>query len=216
MYQLHSELKLCGAPVDTLLLDDMLDSDLSKYRMIVFANCFRFDEGERERILDKVNGKLVIWHYAAGIMAPEYSPDNYTKLTGFRMNQIKRWDERFCGYASGHEGDFPLFSPDPDGAEVYSVYPDGNPMCCVRGNTVVCACPSLKAADFREFARRAGVTIMCPSDCTVFADNRVAGFFPKEKFDGEITLCGEKIKVSVPAKGRLVFRIRDGRYERIV
>ena len=68
-------------------------------------------------------------------------------------------------------------------------------MCCVRGNIVVCACPSLKAADFREFARRAGVTIMCPSDCAVFADNRVAGFFPKEGFDGEITLGNEKLKV---------------------
>ena len=169
-----------------------------------------------------MSGKLVIWHYAAGIMAPEYSPDNYTQLTGFRMREIKRWDDRFCGYMSdysnGHfrpAGDFPLFSPDPDGAEVYSVYPDGDPMCCVRGKTVACACPSLKAADFREFARRAGVTIMCPSDCAVFADNRVVGFFPKEGFDGEITLRGEKISVSVPAKGRLVFRIRDGRYERI-
>ena len=223
MYQLHSELKLCGAPVDTLLLDDMLTTDLSRYRMIVFANCFRFDEGERERILGKVSGKLVVWHYAAGIMAPGCSPDNYTRLTGFRMREIERWDDVFCGYSSGYSngnfrkpGDFPLFSPDPDGAEVYSVYPNGDPMCCVRASTVVCACPSLKAADFREFARRAGVTIMCPSDCAVFADNRVAGFFPKEGFDGEITLGNEKLKVSVPAKGRLVFRIRGGRYERVL
>ena len=57
---------------------------------------------------------------------------------------------------------------------------------------------------------------MCPSDCAVFADNRVAGFFPKEGFDGEITLGNEKLKVSVPAKGRLVFRIRGGRYERVL
>lgn len=223
MYQLHSELKLCGAPVDTLLLDDMLTTDLSRYKMIVFANCFRFDEGERERILGKVSGKLVVWHYAAGIMAPGCSPDNYTRLTGFGMREIERWDDVFCGYSSGYSngnfrkpGDFPLFSPDPDGAEVYSVYPNGDPMCCVRANTVVCACPSLKAADFREFARRAGVTIMCPSDCAVFADNRVAGFFPKEGFDGEITLGNEKLKVSVPAKGRLIFRIRGGRYERVL
>lgn len=81
---------------------------------------------------------------------------------------------------------------------------------------MVCACPSLKAADFREFARRAGVTIMCPSDCAVFADNRVVGFFPKERFDGEITLGKGEAEGERSAKGRLVFRVRDGRYDRIV
>lgn len=80
----------------------MLTTELSRYKMIVFANCFRFDEGERERILGKVSGKLVVWHYAAGIMAPGCSPDNYTRLTGFRMREIERWDDVFCGYSSGY------------------------------------------------------------------------------------------------------------------
>lgn len=216
MYQLHSELKLCGAPVDTLRISDLFKVPLDQYKMFVFANCFRFEAGERERLLKLLDGRLTVWHYAAGILAPDYDIDNYTRLTGFRLREIPRVDDKFAGYSldyysygKSHKreaGDFPLFTVETDNnAEVFSRYPTGEPMCVISGNVCVCACPSLTAADLRELAKRAGADILCDADCTVYADNRIIGFFPKYDFKGEIKVYGRSIPVEINARGKFIF-----------
>lgn len=215
MDQLHSELKLTGAPVDTLLLDDLFEIDLSPYRMIVFANCFCFRKGEREMLQKKIKGKCCIWHYAAGIAAPEFDPAHFTALTGFRLREFPRTDTDYYGYPASfysydkshkrRAGDFPLFSIEASGMEVLSRYPSGAVNCAKLGNTVVCATPSLSSAELRRLARRAGVTILCDADCAVFADNRVAGFFPQNEFKGNVTVWGRREYVEIPAHGYRIF-----------
>ena len=215
MYQLHSELKLTGAPVDTLRLEDLSETDLSKYKMIVFANCFCLESGEREKLLELTKGKLCVWHYAAGIAAPEFDPENFTALTGFRLIEKERTDPDYYGYPAGfydydkshrrRAGDFPLFRVEADGMEVLSRYPDGDANCARVGNTVVCPTPSLDAAQLRGLAVSAGVTIMCESDCAVFADNRIAGFFPRDEFKGYVKVFGSERYVEIPAHGYKIF-----------
>ncbi len=219
LYQLHSELKLAGAPVDTLRMADLLEVDLSQYKMIVFANCFYFEDGQREQILAAIKDKLVIWNYAAGILAPSYSKENYLKLTGFSLREIHRTDMDYYGYGQDvyrfiakHNrpaGDFPLFTVDADGMEVINRHPGGEVNCAIRGNVCVCTVPNLTSADFREMAKRAGVTIMCDADCAVFADNRIVGFFPKNDFEGYIHIGNDTEKVSIPGKGRYIVEIRE-------
>ena len=221
MYQLHSELKLCGAPVDTLRLSDLYDLPLGQYKMVVFANCFRFEAGERERLLELLEGKFVIWHYAAGIMAPGYEVGNYTRLTGFRLREIGHI-EGFVGYErsdynNSHRrapDDFPLFTVECGaGDEIISRYPTGEPMCAVRGKVCVCCTPSLTADTLRSLARRAGVNILCDSDCAVYADNRVVGFFPKRDFRGIVKVNGSDVPAEIPAGGRLIFELKEESYD---
>ncbi len=217
MYELHSELKLIGAPVDTLSLRDLYDIDISQYKFIVFANCFSLEKGERERLLKLLENKLVLWHYAAGILAPDYDEANFTALTGFKLSEL---ESDFLGYgdacfstAKSHKRDphdIPHFTVEAENMQVISRYPSGEVNCAIAGSVAVCATPALGRHDLRELARRAGVRILCDADCAVFADNRVAGFFPKVDFDGEIEVYGEHKNVKIPAKGRFVITSDGG------
>ena len=216
MYELHSELKLIGAPVDTLRLADLADADLSRYKMVVFTNCFRVMPEERAMLAEKLGGKLSVWHYASGILAPEYDPANFTALTGFTLREIPRPDDSYWGYesasayANSHKhitGDFPLFTVETtDADEVILTHPDGTANCVLRGDSCICCTPALTRGELRELAKRAGVRILCDADCTVYADDRVAGYFPKNDFAGEITLPDRtKHAVEIAAHGMAVF-----------
>ena len=219
MYQLHSELKLTGAPVDTLRVDDLFDetneADLSHYKMVVFANCFNFKEGQREKLLELTRGKLRVWNYAAGICAPTFDYRNFTRLTGFGIREIVRNDADYFGYSQDvyeykksqnrNSGDFPLFTIEADGMEILSRYNSGEVNCAKLGDDVVCATPSLDRKMLRELAKRAGVTIVCDADCTVYADNRIAGLFPKDDFEGMIRVFDNEKHVKMTRSGYLIF-----------
>ncbi len=218
MYELHSELKLIGAPADTLRLCDLYRVDLSQYKLVVFANCFTLAAGEREKLLALLDGKTVVWHYAAGILAPDYDEANYTALTGFTLREIPRPDDAFIGYEGSprcnkaHQhvmGDFPLFTIEADGMEVLKRYPTGEVMAAMKGNVCAAACPCLGRGELRMLAKRAGVKILCDADCAVFADNRIIGFFPKDDFKGTLSLPHPvngktQLDADIPAHGRLV------------
>lgn len=226
MYNLHSELKLTGAPVDTLRLSDLDECDISQYRLVVFTNRFLIEPERRERLKAALEGKLAVWHHAVGILAPDYDPANFTALTGFTFRELPRPNDVYDGYPENigrrycrnHRhisGDFPLFTPEIEGGEVLLRYPDelegigGLPNCVIKDNVCVCCAPALQSAELRSLAKRAGVDILCDADCTVFADNRVVGYFTKDAFSGTIMLPWEKdgsrlLNVDIPAHGRLV------------
>lgn len=219
MYQLHSELKLTGAPVDTLRLDDLFDennkADLSHYKMIVFANCFGLEEGQLDRLIELTRGKLRVWNYAAGICAPKFDYANFTRLTGFKIREIVRNDADYYGYPQdvysykkSHNrsaGDFPLFTIEAEGMEVISRYGSGEVNCAKLGDDVVCATPLLDSKTLRDLAKRAGVEIVCDADCTVYADNRIAGLFLKDEFEGTVNVFGEEKYVKIPKHGYMIF-----------
>ncbi len=218
LYQLHSEIKLVGAPVDTLRMTDLYEVDLSQYKMIVFTNCFYLEKGEREKLLGLIKDKFVVWNYASGILAPEFDKDNYRRLTGFNLREIPREDINYYGYSeeiykfiSNHKrkaGDFPLFTVESEGMEVINRHPTGEVNCAIKDNVCVCAVPNLLTDDFRKLAKKAGVNIMCDADCTVFADNAVAGFFPKDDFKGEIKVGDRIINAEIPGKGRYIVKLK--------
>ena len=166
-------------------------------------------------MLELTKGKLCVWNYAAGICASEYDEANFTALTGFKLHEIVRTDEDYYGYPAkfyeydkSHKlraGDFPLFAIEADGMEVISRYDSDEVNCARLGQNVVCATPSLDAKNLRDLAKSAGVTIMCDADCAVFADNRIAGFFPKNDFKGEIEVFGERKYVEIPARSHKIY-----------
>ncbi|MCQ2385636.1 MAG: hypothetical protein MJ078_03050 [Clostridia bacterium] len=223
MYEVHSELKLCGAPVDTFRMSDVLSEDnpldISGYRMVVFTNCFVLTPAQRDKLKILLQGKTAVWHYAPGVLCPDFDLCNVEKLTGFSVKPLENPPQNFTGlpetaeytYAENHGerlADFPLLTVESTGGEVIARYPAGEPMAVKKAGSVFAAAPCLTRSDFRKIAEEAGVTLLAPLGVTVYADNRIAGFFPKESLQGKITLPfapNGSAFVSVPGKGAAVF-----------
>lgn len=225
-YNLHSELKLCGAPVDTLRLQDLYDTDLSQYKMIVFANTFLIDDKMRKILKDNAKGKTYVWNYASGILSPDFSLDNVKDLTGFGIKEFDHnFEDESFGYSITEYNlgacpklllDFPLIEVEAkDGDEIMSHYPNGRVMCAKTekdgGVSVLCAFPSMMTDDFRKLAEDAGCKMFAPINCTVYADNRLIGIFPKVDVSftldfGDKTVDGANTKeLEIKAKGAEYF-----------
>ncbi len=56
------------APFDSVLLSDLADLPMDRYKLVVFLNTFRLDEQQRRTIADRVEnqGRTVLWLYAPG------------------------------------------------------------------------------------------------------------------------------------------------------
>lgn len=218
LYNLQSELRLIGAPVDTLRLADLYEADLSQYKMIVFANTFKIDNTMREILKENAKGKTYIWNYAAGIINSEFSLENVKELTGFDIREfahnyiteevgykIKQYN---YGSVREIEIDFPFIEILPsDNSEIISRYPNQKVLCAKmkkdEGTSILCALASMMMKDFRKIAIEAGCRMYAPENCTVYADNRILGVFPKE--DVQFTLCtGDN---TVDGKGTIDLKI---------
>jgi len=226
LYNLQSELKLCGAPIDTLRLSDLYHSDISQYKMIVFANTFKIDDRMREILKNNAKNKTYVWNYAAGILSPDYSRDNVKDITGFEIQEFghnyqnEQFGYRIKQYKFGPteelELDFPLIEilPDSD-LKVLSNYPEGKIMSAQKsyngGTSVFCAFPSFMPEDFRNIAISAGCRMYAPVNTTVYADNRIIGIFPKNDVEFVLntesyTINGKnEINLKIPAKGAEYF-----------
>lgn len=226
LYNLQSELRLCGAPVDTLRLADLYEIDLSQYKMIVFANAFKVDNRLREILKANAENTTYIWNYASGVLNPDFDMENIYDLTGFHVKEFAHnYGTEEIGYRMKpyHFGpvpelilDFPLVEILSEAEQkVISRYPDGRIMCAEAekngGTSVFCALASLMAEDFRKLALEAGCRMYAPVNCTVYADNRIMGVFPKEDVQfalefGPYTVDGNNRKeISVKAKGAAYF-----------
>ena len=226
LYNLQSELRLIGAPVDTLKLTDLYETDLSQYKMIVFANTFKIDSKMRQILKENAKGKTYVWNYTAGILNPNFSFENTKELTGFDITEFDHsYESEEIGYKIKEykfgpikeiEFDFPLIEilPEKD-IEVLSQYPDGKILCAKTkkdgGTSVLCTLASMMMKDFRKLAAESGCKMYAPENCTVYADNRIIGIFPKNDVDftldlGEYSVEGKnKIDLNIKTKGAEYF-----------
>lgn len=194
LYNLQSELHLVGAPVDTLRMSDLPEIDLSRYKLIVFANAFFVDAKTRRLLRENARGKTYLWHYTPGILSPEFSVEGTRALTGFDIAEFEHsYQNEEVGYRMSQYGypmfvplelDFPLVEVLPsEEMRVRGRYPDGRVLCAETekdgGRSILCTLASLSAEDMRSIAVEAGCRMPAPVNCTVYADNRIIGIFPK-------------------------------------
>jgi len=83
-----------GAPADYYLLQDFLEGRLRRpegrgYKLYVFLNPFRLDEGRREALASELrrDGQVALWIYAPGYIKDEPGLEHMTELTGFRFEK---------------------------------------------------------------------------------------------------------------------------------
>jgi hypothetical protein len=76
-----------GAPVDTYLLQDLIEGCLPPYKFYVFLNAFRLDGARREALAGQVrrDGRVALWIYAPGYIRDAPGLEHMTDLTGFRF-----------------------------------------------------------------------------------------------------------------------------------
>ncbi len=184
--EMAAELLLCGAPVEQYRLRDLMEMDLSKYRMLVFANAFCVDRAMRECLRQRLApGALCVWHYAAGVRNPAFAWDNVRDLTGMAVAPYAADYAVNNGY--GVEVKLPPLQILPgEGVEALRRYPDGHIRVARKGNHLLSVSMDFRAADFAALARDAGCRMYAPPSCAVYADSRFTGFFPA--FDQEANL----------------------------
>ncbi|MGC9316461.1 MAG: hypothetical protein ACP5KN_00325, partial [Armatimonadota bacterium] len=85
--QVTGALHRTGAPFDAVLLDQLADLDLSRYRVIVFMGCLHVDAETREVVRRAAEGRSVVWLWAPGITdGARFGPQLVTDLTGFAVD----------------------------------------------------------------------------------------------------------------------------------
>ena len=182
--EMLAELRLIGAPIDECRLSDLTDMDLSGYKMIVFANAFCIDH-ELCKIIKNTKA-VCIWHYAPGIRNPLYNPENVKTLTGMAIKELN-CNFHLCN-DYGIDAKLPPVYIDSEADEIISTYPSGKIKIAKKNNHILSCSYSMRASDFRNIATDAGVKMYAPANCTVYADNRIIGIFPRENISGLLSL----------------------------
>lgn len=204
MKEFVREATLCGAPVDMYRLSDLEEIDLSQYKLITFVNPFMIFHAQWETIRGKIPANAtLLWFYTPGILSPEFDLSNVFKITGFNIKEKNRdnksvnitftpdkenllKDTPVIEYQMSKDYRFPLvYVTETEEQSVLARYDDGRIAGAFhKGDNgqlnFYFSLPILKAKHFRLIAEMAGCHFYAPSNCTVYADNRFIGIFPKE------------------------------------
>ncbi len=190
--RLERELRLCGIPVDHLRISDLLESDMSRYKFIVFCHAFVMPKDLWQKILARIRRDAhILWNYAAGLLDPSFNPENQKAVTGFnteerkiRMRHRDLYRHIYWHAARRIPQDYPLLNiVAEEGQEVLQKTPDG----CVLtarvdrgdGKNIFAADFTLRVPLLRRLLADANVEFFAPEYCSVLADDKLVGFFPK-------------------------------------
>lgn len=202
--RLNRELRLCGAPMDRYRIEDLFDMDLSQYKFIVFQHAFVMPKEKWDVLRSRIRPDAhILWNYAAGLLDPEYNPDNQKAVTGFKvMETPDRLQHKDVYKHMYHHASFPIgddynrlaIQPE-DGQEVLQESPDHYILTARvdrgQGKNIFAADMTLRSELLRKLLEDAGVTCYGPVHCTVYADDKLIGFFPRYDVQVEHTFEGQ-------------------------
>jgi len=159
----QNELIRIGAPVDHILLSDLELMEASRYRLIIFLNCFRVTTAQRQVIEQKLkrDQKHLLWRSAAGWFSQtEGSPELCRDLTGF---ELVRSDSESTPIALGPCTIRKRHGTGDSQSEV-GVLENRN------WTSLWTPTAAITAAHYRELARAAGVHIFNDQDDVLYAN----------------------------------------------
>lgn len=178
------ETNMSGALVDVYRLSDLESLDVSQYKLVVFAHCFKLDEKTRAQIKNKfAEGTTIMYNYAAGVLNDSFSMDNIRDITGFNVYQTGKSD---------FNGKVPrLAVSEVNDAEVLEKNSDGEIVIALKKENdiinIINLLPYIKSEKIREIAQMAGCKFYTENaGNTVYGDNRLIGIFSGDGKSGEI------------------------------
>ncbi|MCC7491882.1 MAG: hypothetical protein IT204_06020 [Fimbriimonadaceae bacterium] len=174
-----------GAPYDIYLLDDLLDParDTSRYRLLLFLNCFRDTPALRRAVARLQPGRTLVWLHAAGYAGPDgLAVAGCRALTGLPLERVASVQSVTVGdrrYGFGQPQSPGLLVSGAAALEVLGRTPDGRPGLvrqAVEGGAVVhSAVGPLPGWLLRELAGAAGVHGWVDDDQPLYVSNQVLG-----------------------------------------
>lgn len=204
LYETQTRVRLSGASIDVLRFADLYDDeiDLSQYKLFIFANCFLI-----RKPVKLPENAICIWNYTPGIVREEFDLSHIRSVTGMSMKESMAsrpaLDMSFCRNAVMKQRgeDFPLMAIcDEDGIEILERYDNNDIKTAKKNNHIIYAYPDLTTEDVRKIALEAGCYVPAPINCTVYADNRIAGFFPAVDVDSDVKVFGRQEHIKLKAK----------------
>ncbi len=183
------------APFDSVLLSDLADLPMARYRMVIFLNAFRLDDQQRKTIADNVenDGRTIVWLYAPGCFRGDHATADtagISEVTGMHVIAAERpaaatnakFDIKALGGAKAEVPELPLlngdqFVVDDTGAAVLATRADtGKAVAAMRDEggwtSVYAAVAPLSRVFLRAIATRAGVHLYNDSPLDAVYANR--------------------------------------------
>jgi hypothetical protein len=185
-----------GAPVEVILLSDLLEGNVHDYKFYFFANTVHFSAADRQKVKQIVrrDGKLALWVYAPGFADEDLSEEHCADLTGIRLRMTPRqWSAHI--YVSNFDHPVtrnlptstfwgtdmrlgPLFTVDDPNVTTLGTVVINQGRCepgfVLRQDkgwtSAYSAAPNIPPGVLRELARFAGVHIYSESEDVMYAD----------------------------------------------
>ena len=154
----QNQLLRIGTPVDHVLLDDLEHLDTSRYKLVIFLNCFQATTAQRRMIAGKLkrDGRHLLWCCAAGWFSEnDASVDLCRDLTGFALVRTAGGGASF---QLGEETVLKQFGPSGVGVREESGW-----------ISLWSSTADMPAAGYRELARAAGVHLFNARDDVLYA-----------------------------------------------
>lgn len=204
--RLINSMNRVGAPWDLYRRKDLEELDLSKYKLIIFANPFSEDPAQLEQELyPRLSaGTVLVWNYAPGFFCGENgSIANCERFIGHTLTEIHpdyeapilpegilqgtaplTWPEHVPDDACPRAENCPIFCIN-DPADVLARSADGKAVVVQWEKNgfrnIFCGAPLLNAAHYRKLLFDAGGTLPAPENVLVYADSRFQFFFAWEE-----------------------------------
>jgi hypothetical protein len=233
------QLAKLGAPHDSILVDDLAVANLSRYRFVIFLNCFHLTDTQRRLIRKRVlnRNRTILWCYAPGMFnGAQTSIDAVRELTGLRLApasnpdrvqariSLKQQAKQLGSDADssppivGHEHVWaPLISVQDDSAVALGTLAGRSEVVLATKSmsswtSVYTLNPVLPASLLRSFARRAGAHIYSDHDDTLYASRSFLTLAVNQRGRRRIRLP-RRSDVCDPFTGQRLFR-RVSEFER--
>lgn len=185
-----------GAPVDVILLSDLLEERARDYKLYLFMNTVHFNQDERAQLksITRRDRKMSVWIYAPGFADEDLSVDYSTDITGIRLRMTPRqWGAHvyISNFTHPITVDLPTTTTWGTDARLGPLFTVADPACTTLGAVVInqgrcepgfvirqepdwtsvySAAPNLPPNVLRELARYAGVHIYSESEDVLYAD----------------------------------------------
>ena len=183
------------APFDSVLLSDLADLPVDRYKMVIFLNTFRLDGLQRKTISEKVqnNGRQVIWLYAPGYFRGDHAAGDVAEIsevTGIKIVTAERpaapttaiFDGKVLGNADATIPDLPLLNgdqfvvEDADSTTLATRADTGKPVVAMKDHggwtSIYAAVAPLSRTFLRAVAVRAGIHLYGDSPLDAVYANR--------------------------------------------
>jgi hypothetical protein len=184
------ELRKLGAPVDTWLLDDLLEGRMPRYKALVFPGVMWLRGQEISQIRAALGrmGAMAVWVGAPGAAGMGLSARQVKQLTGITVTMDSApaaLDAKEVGEAHGAESwgvtaaVSPRFVPVDGGAQVLARDSKGRPALVVKHQegwiSAYSTAPNVPASVLRRLLGWVQVRLYDPSGGVVYANERMVG-----------------------------------------